>query len=62
MCTYPEAWNHHPLSTEDSRTPLQLYTAYSVGSDVFADEDLPVSLEEYGFDPDDPTVDEVQDE
>ncbi len=33
-----------------------------MGSDLFADEDVPVSLEEYGFDPDGLTVDEVQDE
>ena len=29
------AWNHHPLSTENNLCPMQLYTAYSLGSSLF---------------------------
>ena len=32
--SFKEAWNHHPLSTENM-SPMQLYTAYSLGSSLF---------------------------
>ena len=32
---FTSAWNNHPLSTENNLTPLQIYTAYSQGSELF---------------------------
>ncbi len=32
------AWNNHSLSTESNRSPLQLYTLYSIGNPLFHDE------------------------
>ena len=32
---FQSAWNSHPLSTENNKSPLQLYTAYSLGSALF---------------------------
>lgn len=33
--SFQQAWNHHPLSTENNLSPIQLYTAYSSGSSLF---------------------------
>lgn len=30
--SFKEGWNNHPLSTERNKTPLQLYTLYSIGN------------------------------
>ena len=49
LTTFASAWNNHPLSTENNLTPLQIYTAYSQGSQLF-DEDIDPAL--YGYDPD----------
>ncbi|XP_019860862.1 PREDICTED: uncharacterized protein LOC109589179 [Amphimedon queenslandica] len=32
---FQEAWNSHPLSTENNKSPLQLYHSYSQGSSLF---------------------------
>ena len=32
---FQSAWNHHPLSTEQNRSPMQLYTQGSIGNDQF---------------------------
>ena len=32
---FKEAWNNHTLSTENNMSPLQLYMAYSQGSQLF---------------------------
>ena len=34
-----EAWNNHSLSTEGNWSPLQLFTAYSIGNPMFEDID-----------------------
>ncbi len=47
---FQSAWNNHPLSTEGNRSPLQLYTAGSVGSALFSD---PINAHTYGLDSDD---------
>ena len=39
LARFKSAWNNHPLSTENNLTPLQIYTAYSQGSELF-DEDI----------------------
>ena len=44
-----EAWNNHPLSTESNRTPVQLYTLYSIGNPLFSDDDN-VDSNSYGVD------------
>ena len=44
---FQSAWNNHPLSTENNKSPLQLYTAYSIGSYLF-DEVIDPST--YGID------------
>jgi hypothetical protein len=35
---FQEAWNSHSLSTEQNKSPLQLYHSYSQGSSLFSDE------------------------
>lgn len=35
LLQFQHAWNNHPLSTEHNSSPLQLYTANSVGNDLF---------------------------
>ena len=50
------AWNNHPLSTEGNKSPLQLYTAGSVGSSLFL-EDEPINTDTYGLDPEAPPPD-----
>ena len=30
--SFQQGWNNHPLSTEFNRTPMQLYTLYSIGN------------------------------
>lgn len=37
LLSFQKAWNYHPLSTENNLCPLQLYTAYSLGSSLFED-------------------------
>ena len=51
LTTLTSAWNNHPLSTENYLTPLQIYTAYSQGSQLF-DEVIDPDL--YGYDPNEP--------
>ena len=51
LITFQEAWNNHPLSTESNRTPLQLYTLYSIGNPLFTDEG-DVDSNSYGVDHD----------
>ena len=43
LSTFVSAWNNHPLSTESNMSPLQLYTAYSQGSDLFEESIDPVT-------------------
>lgn len=57
--TFRLAWNHHPLSTAGNRSPLQLYTGGSIGSDLF---DENVDLENYGLDPEAPLPEEDEEE
>ena len=38
LTTFAHAWNSHPLSTESSHSPLQLYLRYSVGNPLFSDD------------------------
>ena len=51
---FQSAWNNHPLSTESNRSPMQLYTANSMGSTLFTDNDR-VEMLTYGQDPESPT-------
>ena len=44
---FKESWNNHPLSTENNMSPLQLYTAYSLGSCIFDETIDPIT---YGVD------------
>ena len=37
--SFQSAWNHHPLSTENNLSPLQLYMAYSQGSALFDEQE-----------------------
>ena len=43
---FQQAWNSHSLSSENSWTPLQLYTAFSRGNPLFGD----IDPESYGID------------
>lgn len=47
--SFQHGWNNHPLSTEFNRTPLQLYTLYSIGSALFTDDAI-VDPDVYGVD------------
>ena len=47
LTTFKNAWNSHPLSTEQNRTPLQLFMAHAVCDPSF---DLTHPGEEYGVD------------
>ena len=38
------AWNNHPLSTENSRSPIQIYTCDSIGTSLFQESNNPMSL------------------
>ena len=49
LTLFQEAWNNHSLSTESNRTPLQLYTLYSIGNPLFTDEGC-VDSNSYGVD------------
>ena len=33
------AWNNHPLSTENNRSPIQIYTCDSIGTSLFQESD-----------------------
>ena len=46
--TFQEAWNCHSLSTESNWSPLQLFTAFSIGNPLFKD----VDPDSYGIDED----------
>ena len=46
--TFQEAWNCHSLSTESNWSPLQLFTAFSIGNPLFED----VDPDSYGIDED----------
>ena len=47
---FREGWNHHSLSTEGNWSPIQLYTAFSIGNPLF---DLNVDPNQYGVEDDD---------
>ena len=49
--TFQAAWNNHSVSTENNMSPLQLYTAYSQGSQLF-DETINPEHECYSMDND----------
>ena len=51
LTAFKNAWNSHPLSTEQNRTPLQLFMAHAVCDPSF---DLTHPGEEYGVDDLDP--------
>ena len=55
--TFRLAWNHHPLSSAGNRSPLQLYTGGSIGSDLF-DENVDL----HGLDPEAPLPEENEEE
>ena len=48
---FKHAWNCHPLSTEENRTPLQLFTSHAILNPTFDALTVP---EDYGYDPDTP--------
>ena len=50
---FQSAWNLHPLSTEQNRSPMQLYTSGAVQSDLFSEN---LDLETYGQDPQAPVA------
>ncbi len=45
---FQNAWNHHPLSTERNRSPMQLYTGGTIGNPLFNEERIDVLA--YGVD------------
>ena len=58
LSSFQSAWNHHPISTENNLSPLQLYTAYAQGSSLFDEIDIdPIT---YGYDPNSPTPEEEE--
>ena len=59
LTLFQEAWNNHPLSTESNRTPLQLYTLYSIGNPLFTDDGY-VDGNSYGIDDD--TVSDIDED
>ena len=50
------AWNHHPLSTEQNHSPMQLYTQGAIGNELFED------LQFYGIDHEEPLQEDETDE
>ncbi len=38
LANFVLAWNNHPLSTENNLSPLQIYTAYLIGSALFEED------------------------
>ena len=46
--TFKQAWNHHALSTECGWSPMQLFTAYSLGNPLF--EEAHIDEQSYGID------------
>ena len=42
--SFRHGWNNHPLSTEFNRTPLQLYTLYSIGNTLFTEDAIDPSI------------------
>ena len=52
LLSFQDAWNNHPLSTEGNWSPLQLFTAFSVGNPLFDHEDDTINPQIYGTDPD----------
>jgi len=59
LSSFQLAWNHHPLSTENNLSPLQLYTAYAQGSSLF--DEIEVDPINYGYDPYSPIPEEDDD-
>ncbi len=47
---FRDGWNHHSLSTEGNWSPIQLYTAFSIGNPLF---DPNVDPNTYGVEEDD---------
>ena len=41
------AWNNHPLSTENNRSPIQIYMIDSLESDLFHESMMPVDLSQH---------------
>ena len=57
LSIFKSAWNNHSLSSENNMSPLQLYTAYAIGSSLF-DHDIDPLV--YGIEP--PEEDQDQEE
>ena len=45
---FEQAWNNHPLSSESNYSPLQLFYLYSIGNDLFDDNEINPAT--YGID------------
>ena len=56
---FQQAWNNHSISTENNLSPLQMYTAYSQGSQLFDETIDPLT---YGVDSISGSDDEAEDE
>ena len=57
LASFVLMWNNHSLSTENNLSPLQIYTAYSQGSELF-DEVIHPTL--YGYDSNAPQSNEEE--
>ena len=55
--SFKQGWNHHALSTEGGWSPIQLFTAYSLGNPLF--DEAHVDEQSYGVDP---SNDDVEDD
>ena len=55
---FKQGWNHHALSTECGWSPMQLFTAYSLGNPLF--DEAHVDEQSYGVDPNDDVEDDSQ--
>ena len=55
--TFQQVWNSHSLSTECNWSPLQLFTAFSLGSALFTNE-VSVDPQTYGIDYEETSDDE----
>ena len=55
---FKQGWNHHALSTECGWSPMQLFTAYSLGNPLF--DEIHVDEQSYGVDPNDDVEDDSE--
>lgn len=53
---FKQGWNHHALSTECGWSPMQLFTAYSIGNPLF--DEAHVDEQSYGVDPNNDDVED----